>query len=141
MSFRLHGRRGEAPAFVRPLVLIVLGAGQHLEDEDFRACRRAVQCASRRGKITHGGAAMPIHDWTRVDAGLYHDFHQDWTVEICRALNRGRLPPGFAALIAEQTPGPTMAPGHFVEEAEEDTYARRANRIRIQHRHGQIVAV
>jgi hypothetical protein len=21
---------------------------------------------------------MPIHDWTRVDAGLFHDFHQRW---------------------------------------------------------------
>jgi hypothetical protein len=26
-----------------------------------------------------------------------------------------------------------------VDEVEEDTYTRRANRIRIQHRHGQIV--
>jgi len=25
---------------------------------------------------------MPIHDWTRVAAGIYHDFHQDWTIEI-----------------------------------------------------------
>ena len=22
---------------------------------------------------------MPVHDWTRVDAGLFHDFHQGWT--------------------------------------------------------------
>src|SRR5205823_13425915 len=29
----------------------------------------------------------------------------------------------------------------FVVEAEEDSYARRANRIRIQHRHGEVVAV
>jgi hypothetical protein len=29
----------------------------------------------------------------------------------------------------------------LVDKVEEDTYARRANRIRIQHRHGQIVAV
>ena len=21
---------------------------------------------------------MPIHDWTRVDAGIFHDFHHDW---------------------------------------------------------------
>jgi hypothetical protein len=31
---------------------------------------------------------MPIHDWTRVEAGLFHHFHQDWTIEICRTLNR-----------------------------------------------------
>ena len=38
---------------------------------------------------------MPIHDWTRVSAGIYHSFHQDWTIEICRTLNRGILPPGY----------------------------------------------
>jgi hypothetical protein len=21
---------------------------------------------------------MPMHDWTRVDAGIYHDFHHEW---------------------------------------------------------------
>ncbi len=35
---------------------------------------------------------MPIHDWTRVPAGLFHHFHQDWSIEIARTLNRGRLP-------------------------------------------------
>ncbi len=33
---------------------------------------------------------MPMHDWTRVDAGIYHDFHHEWISEIKRALNRGR---------------------------------------------------
>ena len=49
---------------------------------------------------------MPIHDWTRVDAGLFHDFHQDWTIELRRALNAGRLPPGFIALTDQQIGGP-----------------------------------
>jgi len=80
---------------------------------------------------------MPIHDWTRVDAGLFHDFHQDWAVELCRALNRCRLLPGLTALIDQQTGFPIP----FVEEVEEAIYARRANRIRIQHRHGKVVAV
>src|SRR5205823_14185525 len=53
-----------------------------------------------------GGAAMLIHDWTRVDAGLFHDFHQDWTIELRRALNAGRLPPGYVALADQQTGGP-----------------------------------
>ena len=30
---------------------------------------------------------MPIHDWTRVDAGIFHAFHHDWITEIARALN------------------------------------------------------
>ena len=42
---------------------------------------------------------MPIHDWTRVPSGLFHHFHQDWSVEIVRTLNRGCLPRGVAALV------------------------------------------
>src|SRR5438128_7286812 len=41
---------------------------------------------------------VPIHDWTRVDAGIFHAFHHDWITEIARALNRGLLPPGYYAL-------------------------------------------
>ena len=48
---------------------------------------------------------MPIHDWTRVDAGLFHDFHQDWTIELRRSLNAGRLPPGFVALAVNRSAG------------------------------------
>ncbi len=111
---------------------------------------------------------MPIHDWTRVDAGLFHDFHQDWTIELRRALNAGRLPPGFVALTDQHINGPipdvltlnrgakkpdksdpggglavaTAPPkARFVMEGEGATYTRRANRIRIQHRHGRVVAV
>ena len=47
---------------------------------------------------------MPIHDWTRVGAGTFHDFHQTWIIEIKRALNAGPLPPGFYAM-AEQIAG------------------------------------
>jgi hypothetical protein len=41
---------------------------------------------------------MPIHDWARVDAGIFHAFHHDWITEIARALNRGLLPKGYYAL-------------------------------------------
>jgi hypothetical protein len=47
---------------------------------------------------------MPIHDWTRVNAGIFHHFHQSWIGEIARALNTGLLPPDFYAL-AEQITG------------------------------------
>lgn len=47
---------------------------------------------------------MPIHDWTRVDAGIFHDFHHTWITEIRRVLNRGLLPPEYYAL-AEQIAG------------------------------------
>ncbi len=41
---------------------------------------------------------MPIHDWTRVAAGIFHAFHHDWITEIARALNRGILPEAYYAL-------------------------------------------
>lgn len=48
---------------------------------------------------------MPIHDWTRVSAGLFHAFHLRWLSEIQLALNDGLLPESYYAL-AEQVAGP-----------------------------------
>ncbi|MDY3552773.1 DUF4058 domain-containing protein [Gemmata sp. JC717] len=47
---------------------------------------------------------MPLHDWTRVDTGIFHDFHLAWIAEIRRELNGGLLPSGYYAL-AEQVAG------------------------------------
>jgi hypothetical protein len=41
---------------------------------------------------------MPIHDWTRVDAGIFHAFHMKWISELDKALNGGLLPPGYYSL-------------------------------------------
>lgn len=41
---------------------------------------------------------MPLHDWTRVRAGLFHDFHNTWLIHLKEALNDGVLPPGYLAL-------------------------------------------
>jgi hypothetical protein len=30
---------------------------------------------------------MPLHDWTRVEAGVFHDFHATWIPEIKKRLN------------------------------------------------------
>jgi hypothetical protein len=51
---------------------------------------------------------MPVHDWTRVEAGIYHDFHVAWIAEIRKALNGGVLPNGYYAL-AEQHAGQSIA--------------------------------
>lgn len=111
---------------------------------------------------------MPLHDWTRVPSGLFHHFHQDWSIEIARELNRGRLPPGTAALV-EQRSGPREPDVLAIESASEppqvdskngggvaierlpatrivhrtnnETYARLANRIVIRHHLGRILAV
>jgi hypothetical protein len=108
---------------------------------------------------------MPIHDWTRVRANRFHDFHQSWTVAISHALNRGGLPPGYFAMIEEKTglPEPDVvaldldppadpASGgidanlqppqtRIVMRAEADGYARKANRVTIRHPDGDVVAV
>jgi hypothetical protein len=51
---------------------------------------------------------MPVHDWTRVDAGIFHAFHTVWTGNIQTALNSGILPTGFYAL-TEQHAGAAIA--------------------------------
>lgn len=48
---------------------------------------------------------MPMHDWTRVDAGIYHAFHHEWISEISRTLNRGLLPDDMYALPEQQAAG------------------------------------
>jgi hypothetical protein len=41
---------------------------------------------------------MPVHDWARVEAGMFHDFHNAWITELRNALNGGVLPQGYYAL-------------------------------------------
>ena len=57
-------------------------------------------------------APVPIHDWTRVDAGIWHDFHVAWIGEIRKQLNAGLLPDPFYALAEPQ--------GGFSVEGEDD---------------------
>lgn len=48
---------------------------------------------------------MPAHDWSRVAAGIFHDFHHAWIEEIKRALNAGLLPSDYYALAELRTAG------------------------------------
>ena len=112
---------------------------------------------------------MPIHDWTRVDAGIFHDFHHIWITEIRRSLNR-LLPPEYYAL-AEQiagglgpdvltlqrpsngAPRPSEPMGgiavavapprvEFHLRAEEDVYAAKAKAVVIRHKSNhQVIAI
>lgn len=41
---------------------------------------------------------MPVHDWTRVEAGVFHDFHNVWLGTLRTALNGGLLPESYYAL-------------------------------------------
>ena len=51
--------------------------------------------------IFSGTRSMPVHDWSRVFAGAFHDFHLAWMAELRNALNGGILPENYYAL-AEQ---------------------------------------
>jgi hypothetical protein len=113
---------------------------------------------------------MPMHDWTRVLSGIFHDFHQTWIAEIKNTLNQKVLPEGFYALAEQVAEGPQPdvialeaverdeesgsgrgASGNavalaerpprveYTEEAEDNTYARSANRVAIRHASGDRV--
>jgi hypothetical protein len=81
---------------------------------------------------------MPIHDWSRVPSGLFHHFQQDWSIEIARALNRGRLSEGLSAIV-EQRVGPPLT--SIVRQSTRETYADRSNRVVVKHHLGRTVAV
>jgi hypothetical protein len=44
---------------------------------------------------------MPIHDWTRVDAGTFHHFQYSWIDQIQWALNEGILPRDCHAMVEQ----------------------------------------
>jgi hypothetical protein len=111
---------------------------------------------------------MPVHDWSRVDANLFHDFHQAWTIAIRNALNGGLLPKGYSALVEQHAGGvvpdvialqrrarpnrPASPPEggvvvatppqtQYVLQAQAEISADRGNRITIRHPLGRVVCV
>lgn len=114
---------------------------------------------------------MPIHDWTKVPAGDFHNFHQLWAAEICNTLNAGVLPPGYSALIDRSIMGfapdiltttrrgtvpieeelgdtllKTMPRTRFISlptESQNDPalYALRANRVTVRDHRRELIAI
>src|SRR5439155_17957934 len=109
---------------------------------------------------------MPIHDWARVDANLFHDFHQTWTINIRNVLNGGLLPKGYSALVEQHAAGVvpdvlavqrrarpnrpvdrtggavvTAAPPktRYLIRAAEEISANRGNCVTIRHPFGEVV--
>ena len=78
---------------------------------------------------------MPIHDWTRAPAGIFHHFHQSWTVEIARLLN-GKYSAKDECALLEQSEITLPA-----NASEASHYAHKANRISIQRPIGNVVAI
>ncbi|MDB5313833.1 MAG: hypothetical protein JWO38_8035 [Gemmataceae bacterium] len=102
---------------------------------------------------------MPIHDWTTVDAGIFHHFHHGWVESLQRALNSGVLPPDYYAMAEQHAAGfgpdvltlqggppdpdppePTaggllLAPPkvRIVEESDMAFYRRKQNTVAVRH--------
>ena len=47
---------------------------------------------------------MPIHDWTHLTAGTWHDFHLAWIAEIRKTLNAELLPADYYAQAEQSEP-------------------------------------
>lgn len=113
--------------------------------------------------------AMPIHDWTRVDDGIFHSFHTAWIGDLVKTFNNGLLPSDYYALgeqvagglgpdaLTLQTPlrgdRPALLPGavavaqtpprvRLTFHPEKAAYTRRQRSLAIRHTSGhQLVAL
>jgi len=112
---------------------------------------------------------MPMHDWSRVQSGVYHNFHVLWLSTITNRLNAGLLPKGMIAMAEQVIGGPApdvvtlqqndivFSAGsggvatltevlpkpktEFVIPVEVERYAAKANRVVVRHSLGKVVAV
>lgn len=113
---------------------------------------------------------MPVHDWTRVSAGTFHDFHCSWITHLKETLNgdllsppyyaqseqqAGEIVPDVLTLSAETQASESSTPDGALAVAEAppkvayhktlseaDTYRARRRSIAIRHRSGhRLVAI
>jgi len=114
---------------------------------------------------------MPMHDWSLVQSGVYHNFHVLWLSAITNRLSAGLLPKGMIAMAEQIIGGPEpdvmtlrqndvefSADGsgggagtttealpkpktEFVIPVEVEGYAAKANRVVVRHSLGKVVAV
>lgn len=111
---------------------------------------------------------MPVHDWGKVDDGIFHAFHHLWITTLHAGLNGGVLPAGYYALpdqvigpgtpdvigLRRARPGrPAAGPAggapavaaarvRFQDAAERRPVKRRGKRLAIRHVSGnQVVAL
>ena len=112
---------------------------------------------------------MPMHDWTKVEAGTYHSFHLRWIASIMVTLNAGLLPNEYIAMaekhVSKYEPDVVALENSFeangedeqdyaggtalltkpvvakIIETDPERYARRTSRIAIRRGLGKTVAV
>jgi hypothetical protein len=90
--------------------------------------------------VSGGGTTMPVHDWTRVDDGIFHALHLGWVCEISRVLNSALLPEDRYSLVEEHRDrfdpkGPRAeAPEPGIADQEgADFYVRRRRTVVLRH--------
>jgi hypothetical protein len=80
---------------------------------------------------------MPMHDWTRVEPGIFHAFHHRWISALSDVLNGGKLPPDYYAL-----PEQVAAGFGFMAETAGEFHRRTKSSIVVRHVSGdRIVAM
>lgn len=113
---------------------------------------------------------MPMHDWSQVTPGVWHNFHYRWIAAIIDHLNAGLLPKDMIAMAEQVIGGPepdvvtlqhpeTQTPAttpttsaalleappqpktQFVIVADAERYAAKTNRVVVRHALGKVVAV
>jgi hypothetical protein len=108
---------------------------------------------------------MPMHNWKKVDAGIFHAFHHRWISALSDFLNAGTLPADYYALpeqiaagfgpdvLTLQTQPPTAAAGggvatqprpktRFTAETATEFYRRKKSSLVVRHVSGdRMVAV
>lgn len=112
---------------------------------------------------------MPMHDWTRVEAGIFHAFHHRWISALSDVLNTGLLPDEFYALPEQQAAGfgpdvltlqdrhldepepnesaagtttalQTRVQTRFIAETDAEFYRRKKSSIAVRHVSGDRIA-
>lgn len=85
---------------------------------------------------------MPMHDWTRVDVGIFHAFHHSWLEEIKRTLNAVVLSVDYYALVEQHSAKESNDEDNETELADMAFYRRKQNAIAVRHVSGdRIVAM
>jgi hypothetical protein len=104
---------------------------------------------------------MPIHDWSRMQAGDVHHFHQSWICYLADSLNSGVLPSEYMAQIERVTTksinevvtqktwsvkvnsfiGSPAPSARLIQKFERINYAKRKDRVIIRHGRGRVVAI
>ncbi len=83
---------------------------------------------------------MPVHDWKKAEAGVFHSFQNAWMTHLMGKLNGGLLPEGYNALTEQHSSG-LVSDAPALQVANPDLYRALRRTLTIRHTRGhRIVA-